>query len=133
MKKIVLLGLTSILSGCITPTTQMLNNKFSEVSSKSPAFSGIWTTSIGPGLSTIKLESDGNGVLCEDTSGHVQINKIKILDNTIYVQNGMKLQVLNLNKDVLEAKTTLTAFNVNLVYKADNDLKNASIKCAKEI
>ncbi|MDN8087543.1 hypothetical protein QZJ90_17455 [Acinetobacter baumannii] len=133
MKRFILLGVISSLVGCVTPATQILNNNFSEVQPKSPNATGIWTVSIGPGISTIKLDGDGTGVLCEDTSGHVVLNKIKYSDNMIYVQNGMTLKVAALSKDRLEAKTTLSAFNQNMIYKADNDLKSASLKCSKEL
>ncbi|MBR7713715.1 hypothetical protein KC099_10960 [Acinetobacter nosocomialis] len=133
MKKIILISLAFLLIGCVTPVTQMMNNKFSEIVPNMPQTYGIWTTSIGPGLSTIKLDRDGSGVLCEDTGGHVLLNKIKFFNNTIYVQNGMTLEVKRLDKNVLEARTTLSASNLNMLYKSDYDLKQASLKCAKEM
>lgn len=133
MKKIFALSLFFLLSGCVTPTNHMINNKFSEVEASTLPVSGIWTISIGPSISTIKLDSDGNGILCDDTSGHVVFNKVKYANNMIYIQNGMTLEVKRLNKDILEARLTLSASNSNMVYKADNDLKAASSKCAKEL
>lgn len=133
MKKIILLGVVVLLGGCVTPSTQMINNKFSEVQPSIPSVSGIWTISIGSSISTIKLDSDGNGILCDDTNGHVVFNKVKYANNMIYIQNGMILEVKLLNKDILESRITLSASNSNMVYKADNDLKSASLKCAKEL
>lgn len=133
MQKIIALSLVFLLSGCISPNTQMTNNNFSEVQPSTPSVSGIWTISIGPSISTIKLDSDGNGILCDDTSGHVVFKKVKYANNMIYIENGMTLEVKLLNKDILEARITLSASNSNMVYKADNDLKAASLKCAKEI
>ena len=127
MKKIISLSLIFSLSGCVSPTTQMTNNKFSEIQPSIPLVSGVWTISIGPSISTIKLDADGNGILCDDTSGHVVFN------NIIYLQNGMVLEVKFLNKDILEARTILSASTSNMIYKADNDLKAASLKCVKEI
>lgn len=133
MKKIILLGGVVLFGGCVTPTTQMINNKFSEVQPSTPSVSGIWTISIGPSISTIKLDSDGNGILCDDTNGNVVFNKVKYANNMIYIQNGMTLEVKLLNKDILESRITLSASNSNMVYKADNDLKATSLKCAKEL
>jgi hypothetical protein len=133
MKKIILLGVVVLFGGCVTPATQMINNKFSEVQPSIPSVSGIWTISIGPSISTIKLDSDGNGILCDDTNGHVVFNKVKYVNNMIYIQNGMTLEVKLLNKDILESRITLSASNSNMVYKADNDLKAASLKCTKEL
>jgi len=133
MKKIILLGVVVLFGGCVTPATQMINNKFSEVQPSIPSVSGIWTISIGPSISTIKLDSDGNGILCDDTNGHVVFNKVKYVNNMIYIQNGMALEVKLLNKDILESRITLSASTSNMVYKADNDLKATSLKCAKEL
>ncbi|MEA1228008.1 hypothetical protein ODQ17_01425 [Acinetobacter sp. IRS14] len=133
MQKIIALSLVFLLSGCVSPTTQMANNKFSEVQPSTPPVSGIWTISISPSISTIKLDSDGNGVLCDDTSGHVVFNKVKYANNMIYIENGMTLEVKLLNKDIFEARTILSASSSNMIYKADNDLKVASLKCVKEL
>lgn len=133
MQKIIALSLVFLLSGCISPTTQMVNNKFSQMQPSTPSVSGIWTISIDPSISTIKLEADGNGILCDDTSGHVVFNKVKYANNMIYIENGMVLDVKILNKDIIEARTILSASSSNMIYKADNDLKAASLKCAKEI
>ncbi|RZG82850.1 J517_1871 family lipoprotein [Acinetobacter pittii] len=133
MQKIIALSLVFLLSGCISPTTQMVNNKFSQMQPLTPSVSGIWTISIDPSISTIKLEADGNGILCDDTSGHVVFNKVKYANNMIYIENGMVLDVKILNKDIIEARTILSASSSNMIYKADNDLKAASLKCAKEI
>ncbi|PTV48128.1 hypothetical protein DBL02_00950 [Acinetobacter oleivorans] len=133
MQKIIALSLVFLLSGCVSSTTQMANNKFSEVQPSTPPVSGIWTISISPSISTIKLDSDGNGVLCDDTSGHVVFNKVKYANNMIYIENGMTLEVKLLNKDIFEARTILSASSSNMIYKADNDLKVASLKCVKEL
>lgn len=133
MQKIIALSLVFLLSGCKSPTTQMVNNKFSQMQPSIPSVSGIWTISIGPSISTIKLEADGNGILCDDTNGHVVFNKVKYANNMIYIENGVILDVKTLNKDIIEARTILSASSSNMIYKADNDLKAASLKCPKEI
>ncbi|KKC44523.1 MULTISPECIES: J517_1871 family lipoprotein [Acinetobacter] len=134
MQKIIALSLVFLISSCVSPTVHMMaNNKFNEEQPSMPLVSGIWTISIGPSISTIKLEADGNGILCDDTSGQVVFNKIKYANNMIYIQNGMALQVKILNKDIIEARTILSASNSNMLYKADNDLKVASLKCVKEL
>lgn len=93
----------------------------------------MWTFSIHPNISTIRLDSDGNGILCEDTNGRVVLNKVKYANNMIYIQNGMVLEVRLLNKYILEARAILSASTSNMIYEADNDLKEASLKCVKEL
>ncbi|WP_288414174.1 J517_1871 family lipoprotein [uncultured Acinetobacter sp.] len=121
------------LLGCVTPVTQVLITKFSEIQTSAPNAAGIWTTSIGPQISTIKIDKDGFGLICEDTSGYVVINKIKYSHNFIYVQNGMALDVKRLDDNLLEVRTALSASDLNMIYKANNDLKAVSIKCAKAL
>ncbi|MGP4771467.1 hypothetical protein ACS125_13145 [Acinetobacter sp. PFS20] len=65
MKKIVALSIIFLLSGCVSPNTQMTNNNFSELQPSTPSI--------------------------------------------------------------------LSASNSNMIYKADNDLKAASLECAKEL
>ncbi|MFI7962054.1 hypothetical protein ACFMJB_24160, partial [Acinetobacter baumannii] len=60
-------------------------------------------------------------------------NKVKYANNMIYIQNGMVLEVKLLNKDILKVRTILSVSTSNMIYKADNDLKAASLKCVKEI
>ncbi|EOY7162146.1 J517_1871 family lipoprotein, partial [Acinetobacter baumannii] len=68
-----------------------------------------------------------------DISGNIVFNKVKYANNMIYIQNGMVLEVKLLNKDILKIRTILSASTSNMIYKADNDLKAASLKCVKEI
>lgn len=134
MKKILLISVLGFgLAGCVTPVTQMMNNKFSDIEPKKPQAVGVWTTSVGHGLSTIKLTEDGNGILCEDTSGKLNLNKLKYSNGQLYSQNGMILNVVSIDQDILKVRTTLSAFNVDMVYKKDSGLKAASLKCAKEL
>ncbi|MDO7475649.1 hypothetical protein Q5X68_07740 [Acinetobacter baumannii] len=133
MKKIILFGITVLLNGCLNPANQLINNKFIEVKPSISSVSGIWTFSSGPNISTIKLYSDGSGIICDDISGHIVFNKVKYANNMIYIQNGMVLEVKLLNKDILKVRTILSASTSNMIYKADNDLKAASLKYVKEI
>ncbi|MEG9540563.1 hypothetical protein DZC40_00080, partial [Acinetobacter baumannii] len=63
----------------------------------------------------------------------IVFNKVKYANNMIYIQNGMVLEVKLLNKDILKIRTILSASTSNMIYKADNNLKAASLKCVKEI
>lgn len=46
MKKIILLGITVLLNGCLNPANQLINNKFIEVKPSISSVSGIWTFSV---------------------------------------------------------------------------------------
>lgn len=121
------------LIGCISPATQMLNNKYLDVNLASPEYSGIWTAASGGGLSTIKLNGDGKGVMCEDNGHSLNLYGLRNSNDLIYVQNGSTFKKITIDEKILHLKTTLSAFNVNLMYKGDSDLKLASNRCAKEL
>lgn len=133
MKKLLLLALTVCLVGCVSPATQMINNKYLDVSATPPEAVGVWTASVGGGLSSIKLNQDGTGVLCEDNGNTVNVYQLRNSENLIYAQNGMSLKKTTINSNVLNVKTTLSAFNVEIKYRSDNDLKLLSARCAKEL
>ena len=134
MKKLLtFFSLVVVLSGCVTPVSQMLDNKFLDARLTSPEVAGVWTTAAGGGLSTIKLNQNGTGVMCEDNGHSLNVYQLRNSSNLIYAQNGMSLKKIVINNDVLNVKTTLSAFNVDMKYRADNGLNLASPRCAKEI
>lgn len=134
MKKILsLLAASLVLTACASPATEMINNNFLDVKVTQPQVSGIWTVAAGPGLSTIKLNSDGSGLMCESTGVQTTLLKIKHSNGKLFIQNGMTLTVTELSKEKLSAKTNYSAFNAKLDYRADNNLELAAIPCAKEL
>lgn len=72
-------------------------------------------------------------MMCEDNGHSVNIYQLRNSNNLIYVQNGMSLRKITINKESLNVKTTLSAFNVDMKYRADIDLKLASPRCAQEL
>ena len=135
MKKhiLTLVAASLVLGGCVSPATQMINNKFLDVEVTPPENTGIWTTAAAGGLSSIKLNQDGTGMMCEDNGHSVNVYQLRNSNNLIYVQNGMSLRKITINKESLNVKTTLSAFNVDMKYRADIDLKLASPRCAQEL
>ncbi|OAL80357.1 J517_1871 family lipoprotein [Acinetobacter terrae] len=135
MKKhlLTLIFIGLVLGGCVSPATQMINNKFLDAEVTQPEATGIWTTAAAGGLSTIKLNQDGTGVMCEDNGHSANVYQLRNSNNLIYVQNGMSLKKTVINKEFLNLRTTLSAFNIDMKYQADNELKLASPKCAQEL
>lgn len=134
MKRLFLAGVVGLaLVGCVSPATQMINNKFLDVETTPPEFSGMWTAAIGAGLSTIKLNQDGTGVMCEDNGQSANVYQLRNAGNLIYAQNGMSLKKASISKDLLNVKTTFSAFNVDMKYRGDGDLKLATPRCAESL
>lgn len=122
-----------LAGGCVSPATQMIDNKFLDVQVTQPEVTGIWTTAAAGGLSTIKLNQDGTGIMCEDNGNSVNVYQLRNSGNLIYAQNGMALKKITINNQLLNVKTTFSAFNADMKYRADNELKLATPRCAKEI
>ena len=134
MKKILLIGIAGLLMvGCVSPATQMIDNKFLDAQVTQPEVAGIWTTAAAGGLSTIKLNQDGTGVMCEDNGHSVNVYQLRNSGSLIYAQNGMALKKITINNQILNVKTTFSAFNADMKYRADNELRLATPRCAKEI
>ncbi|WP_168396647.1 J517_1871 family lipoprotein [Acinetobacter indicus] len=134
MKKILMISVVGLLAGgCVSPATQMIDNKFLDVQVTQPEVTGIWTTAAAGGLSTIKLNQDGTGIMCEDNGNSVNVYQLRNSGNLIYAQNGMALKKITINNQLLNVKTTFSAFNADMKYRADNELKLATPRCAKEI
>jgi len=134
MKKlIIILGCVIGVSGCVTPATQMIDNKFLDVELTPPKFTGTWTTAAGGGLSTIRLDSDGKGVMCEDNGRTLNVYQLRNSHGIIYTQSGMSLKTINIDPNLLVVRTTFSAFNATLNFKGDNNLKLASPKCINEL
>ena len=93
MKKILLIGIAGLLMvGCVSPATQMIDNKFLDAQVTQPEVVGIWTTAAAGGLSTIKLNQDGTGVMCEDNGHSVNVYQLRNSGGLIYAQNGIQKQ-----------------------------------------
>lgn len=134
MKKILMISVVGLLAGgCVSPATQMIDNKFLDVQVTQPEVVGIWTTTAAGGLSTIKLNQDGTGVMCEDNGHSVNVYQLRNSGSLIYAQNGMALKKITITNQLLNVKTTFSAFNADMKYRADNELKLATPRCAKEI
>lgn len=134
MKKL-LLGITvaCTVSACVSPATEMINNNFINVELVPLEHTGYWTASVGAGLSTIRLNADGTGMMCEDTGVNTSVFKLRHSGGYLYVQNGAKLKVAQIDADLLNLKTNYSAFNVDMKYRGDNALSLATAKCAEQL
>ncbi len=71
MKKIILLGLILGLAGCMSTAN------FFEVQATSVQNSGYWTGQYDRLVGTLKLNSDGTGVICQDGMGTARVMSVK--------------------------------------------------------
>lgn len=135
MKKILIcLSIAISLSGCVTPSGDMLNNKFGNATPVAQKYTGFWTGQIGPYTSTIKLNPDGTGYSCE-SMGNNQTNhfvKIKVDNQYIYFSNGGRFKLLSISGENIDVQNIYMGMNTKYTFKKDDNLSNAAPYCEKE-
>lgn len=134
MKNILLIICSTILlQACVSPTNDMLNNKFVEVSPTSQTITGVWTGTMGPYLLSYKINSDGTGYSCYSYNTAEVTSKIKINNDMIYLSDGTRLKIEKITNSDLLLKNFYLGLNKNYRFIKDDDFKNASDYCQKAL
>ena len=123
-----------LLVGCQSPLDDMMNNKFTSIIPESPPKQGvgIWTGTTGPYLVTMKLNQDGTGSYCYSYGTSDVNQKIKFLNNQIYIQDGTKLSLEGVEHNSVQLNAKYYAGHKSTLY-SDNNLKEASSFCADKL
>jgi hypothetical protein len=153
-KNIFLLCVFPFFTGCTTSHISNFNvaskivkikdqnkQKYDNAMQVTAPISGIWTTKIQYGVTTIKLNLDGSGILC-DTSTFSETNNnssqypIKYLENGILIsQNGLIFKVKKIDSLILETDVSFGGITqpTEWLFKSDNNLKLASTTCREKL
>ncbi|WP_145957994.1 J517_1871 family lipoprotein [Brenneria goodwinii] len=128
----VILGLSFLLAGCATD--DLLKNDFPSVVEKNAPSNlvGVWTGSTGPYLTTLIIKENGSGLSCYSWNNNNAIGKIKYDGQEIRLQDGSRLQIKNIDELNLIAHAPYY-MGADYTFYKDNELKNASPYCEKEI
>lgn len=80
------------LTGCVG---LMMENRYMDKAAEPvpPGYSGAWTGTIGNYLSTIKLNPDGTGLVCNSWHTHNSVERLKYSAGAIYPQSGGSLNI----------------------------------------
>jgi len=135
MKRISLLA-TLLLTACVSPVDDILNNQFTTIKAtpiNDDRVVNTWTASIASYLTTLKMNADGTGVFCQSAGASNAIEKVKFTDGTFYFQNGAKMTFESVNNNQLTLFTRYYGNKNETNFIADGDLKEASIYCQKEL
>lgn len=132
--KIVTLISLLALAGCVSPVGSMLNNNFVSIApQKAPeALIGIWSGNMEPYLTSFSFKSDGYGVFCYSYGTADVIQKVKYSNNTVYIQDGTKLDVETVSTNSLVVNANYFGGNKSIFYK-DQSLKEASQFCSSKL
>lgn len=133
MKKILTAIIAAtIITGCASPSADMMNNNFTNIIPKDSALRGYWSGSSGPFLVTFKFNGDGTGLMCSSHNGKDVIEKLKIADGVMYMQNGLKQTIIENTNTSLVLKINYFG-SATFKYSPDPQLTNASPYCEKNI
>ena len=133
MNKILVLSLFVMsLTGCVSPTADMLNNNYTSIVPSDNFLKGYWTGNNGPYLVTYKFNGDGTGLACSSYLDKNTLEKIKINGGVIYTQNGLKQTIVKSTEEDLILNVKYMGSTI-FKYKPDTDLNNASPYCEKNL
>lgn len=120
-----------LVAGCQSPMSDIINNKYMQVTPEPvrPTMVGFWTGTMGPYLTTMKVDADGTGVLCYSWSSNDIVQKFKHNGSVLYVQDGLKVNISEADNSLV-LESNYFASKPNQLFK-DSSLKEASIFCQK--
>ncbi len=100
------------LVGCTSITT-MSPAQFNQLSTTQIPFSGSWTGEAGAASVALSLNRQGIGMLCMDDRKEVISYRVKLVDNTLYSDKGVKFKVKALNNS--EANIHMSLLGLGLI------------------
>lgn len=133
MKSLLIAGVLVFgLVGCVSPTSDMLNNNFTTIIPADNSINGYWSGNNGPYLVTFKFNGDGTGLMCSSYGDSNTLEKLKITNGVMYMQNGLKQTILESSENNLTLKVNYLG-SAKFNYKPDPKLINASPYCEKNL
>lgn len=135
MKKSILYitSLCALLTqACVT--NDMLNNNFSGIEAR-PApnqLAQTWTGSMSAWLVTFKINKNGEGLYCYSGSTQNGLQRVKVVDKVIHVQDGTKFNISNVTNKTVTFQAPYFGVKPHVLNK-DSNLKEASPYCQSEL
>ncbi|KYQ84860.1 hypothetical protein AWW72_07600 [Acinetobacter sp. NRRL B-65365] len=129
VKNILLPGIFAFaLVGCTSITT-MTPAQFNQLSATQLPFSGSWSGEAGSSMAVLNLNRQGSDVLCLDDRKEAMSYKVKLVDNVLYSDQGVKFNVKALNNSNAKIRVSLLGLGVTLDLNKDDQLKNVTPRC----
>lgn len=133
MKKLLIAAFVCLgLTGCVSPSGDMLNNNFTTILPNDKTLNGYWSGNNGPYLVTFKFNGDGTGLMCSSYNDKNTLEKLKINNGVIYMQNGLKQTILKSTETDLVLRVNYLG-SATFNYAPDTNLTNASPYCEKSL
>lgn len=95
MRTLLLIPALLALGGCAMPTSDMTNNNYMERTTEPapPGVAGDWTGTMGPYLLSMRIGSNGAGVMCSAYHTNNAVMNLKYSAGTLYFQDGTRLPI----------------------------------------
>lgn len=103
--------------------------QFNQLSATQIPFSGSWSGEAGSSMAVLNLNRQGSGVLCLDDRKQVMSYKVKLVDNVLYSDQGVKFNVKALNNSNAKIRVSLLGLGVTLDLNKDDQLNNVTPRC----
>lgn len=103
--------------------------QFNQLSSTQIPFSGNWSGEAGTSMAVLNLNRQGSGTLCLDDRKDVMSYRVKLLDNVLYSDQGIKFNVKALNNSNAKIHMSLLGMGVTLDLNKDDQLHNVTPRC----
>ncbi len=124
MKKIILLSLVLGLVGCASTVN------FFDVQTTPVQNSGYWTGQYDRLVATLKLNSNGTGVICQDAMGTARIMSVKKSNDKLYSQDGTFWKVQNETSNSMKLNY---AIGGGYEMKKDDNLSLVTLACLEKL
>ncbi len=129
MKNILLPGIFAFaLVGCTSITT-MTPAQFNQLSATQLPFSGSWSGEAGSSMAVLNLNRQGSGVLCLGDRKEAMSYNVKLVDNVLYSDQGVKFNVKALNNSNAKIRVSLLGLGETLDLNKDDQLNNVTPRC----
>ncbi|PKF32670.1 J517_1871 family lipoprotein [Acinetobacter proteolyticus] len=132
--KNLLLGVifTLALAGCTSIST-MSPAQFNQLTTTPIPFAGNWTGKVGPSTAVLKLNRQGRGGLCIDDGKESMSYQVKLVDQILYSDKGIKFKVTALNDRNAKIHMSLLGVGATLDLNKDDQLLNATAACKQAL
>lgn len=95
-----------------------------------PMQPSTWTGQYDQLVATVKINSDGTGVICQDVTGKAKLMSVKRVGDRLYSQDGTYWKIQNETPSSMRLNY---AIGGGYSMQKDNDMKLITPACVKEL
>ncbi|USA48336.1 hypothetical protein NDN11_13595 [Acinetobacter sp. C26M] len=120
------------LVGCTSITT-MTPAQFNQLAATQIPFAGSWAGEVGPSSAVLQLSRQGHGIFCIDDGKDVMSYNVKLIDQVLYSDKGVKFKVKELNNSNAKIHMSLLGLGVTFDLNKDDQLQRVTSACKQAL